>query len=115
MNRYIKNIIINSSIIGILILCFGSCKKFLDKNPLDQISSPTFWKTQNDADLALAGCYSRLNVSSFIFEGKIALDILAGDANEGSQSLGTSSTGVLAQGTIESTSGGLVNNIYNQS
>ena len=115
MNRYIKNIIINSSIIGILVLCFGSCKKFLDKNPLDQISSPTFWKTQNDADLALAGCYSRLNVSSFIFEGKIALDILAGDANEGSQSLGTSSTGVLAQGTIESTSGGLVNNIYNQS
>lgn len=115
MNRYIKNIMTNGLLTGILVLCLGSCKKLLDKNPLDQISSPTFWKTQNDADLALAGCYSRLNASSFIFEGKTALDIMAGDANEGSQSLGTSSTGVLAQGTIESTSGGLVSNIYNQS
>ncbi|MDH7461722.1 RagB/SusD family nutrient uptake outer membrane protein [Chitinophagaceae bacterium 26-R-25] len=38
-----------------------SCKKdFLDKQPLDAISSESFWKTQADADMALAGCYKLL-------------------------------------------------------
>ena len=36
-----------------------ACKKnYLDKDPLDQLSGSTFWKTQGDADLALTGCYS---------------------------------------------------------
>ncbi|WP_316834327.1 RagB/SusD family nutrient uptake outer membrane protein [Pedobacter nutrimenti] len=40
---------------------FSSCKKdFLQKDPLAQLSQNTFWKTQSDADLALAGCYNFL-------------------------------------------------------
>lgn len=39
----------------------SSCKKtFLDKNPLDQPSSQTFWKSENDVNLALVGVYNRL-------------------------------------------------------
>ena len=113
MKKYIT-IALKSSIIGIIALFFVSCKGFLDKNPLTQISSPTFWKTQSDADMALAGVYARLNCNTFNFEGVYALDIMAGDANEGGQSLGASSTGTFALGQMESTSGGLLANVYVQ-
>ncbi len=45
---------------ALLILAFIStgCKKdFFDKQPLDSISDATFWKTEEDAQLALTGCY----------------------------------------------------------
>jgi hypothetical protein len=32
----------------------------LDKNPTDQLSSGTFWKTKNDFNMALASCYNTL-------------------------------------------------------
>jgi starch-binding outer membrane protein, SusD/RagB family len=89
-----------------------SCEDFLEKNPTTQISSPTFWKTRNDADMALAGVYSRLNVDTFNWRGVYALDIMAGDANEGGQSLGASSWGTFAQGQMEAVSGGLLANVY---
>jgi hypothetical protein len=114
MNKYIKNIAIKSSIIGFIALFFVSCEGFLDKNPTTQISSPTFWKTKLDADMALAGVYSRLYNNTFNWEGVYQLAIMAGDANEGSQSLGASSTGTFALGIITSTSGGLLYNVYNQ-
>jgi starch-binding outer membrane protein, SusD/RagB family len=62
----------------------------------------------------LSGVYSRLNCNTFNFEGVYALDIMAGDANEGAQSLGASSTGTFALGIITSTSGGLLADVYNQ-
>lgn len=50
---------------GIMILLLlSSCKKFLEKNPLDAISSASFWNTDNDAQLALTGCYATLYASS---------------------------------------------------
>ncbi len=110
MNKYIKN-----SIIGFIALFFVSCEDFLDKNPPTQISSGTFWKTKNDADMALAGCYARLYSNTFNYEGVFALDIMAGDANEGAQSLGANSTGTFAMGIMESISGGILANVYNDS
>lgn len=110
----IKNIIIKIIIPGMLVMPSVSCKKALDKNPLDQISTATFWKTQDDADMALAGCYSRLVSSTYKFN-QIMWSILAGDASEANQSLGASSVGTLAQGTITSTSGGLISSIYSES
>jgi len=97
-----------------LLIALVSCNDFLEKDPTTQISSPTFWKTQKDADMALAGVYSRLNVSTFNFNGVYSLAIMAGDANEGAASLGTSSTGSFAMGMMEAESGGLLANIYNQ-
>lgn len=114
MNKYIKNIAVKSSVIGFIALFFVSCEGFLDKNPTTQISEPTFWKTKLDADMALSGCYARLNCNTFNFEGVYALDIMAGDANEGAQSLGSSSTGTFALGIMTPTSGGLLANVYTQ-
>lgn len=113
MNKYIKFINIKSLIIVFIAFFFMSCKKdLLDKNPLDQISAPTFWKTQNDADMALAGCYARLNCNTFNWEGNMDLDIMAGDACEGAQSLGSASVGTFALGQIFPTSGGILSNVY---
>ena len=61
---------INYLIIILLIPVFFSCDEFLDKQPLDQLSPATFWKTQNDADMALAGVYSRIQNWDIICDGQ---------------------------------------------
>ncbi|MDN3690524.1 RagB/SusD family nutrient uptake outer membrane protein [Cyclobacterium jeungdonense] len=90
-----------------------ACEEFLERNPTTEISGPTFWNSQKDAEMALAGVYSRLNTNTFNYEGVYSLAIMAGDANEGGQSLGASSTGTFAMGIMEAVSGGLLANIYN--
>jgi len=109
MKNYFKALLF-----GCIALAFVACDEFLERNPTTEISGPTFWKTQKDADMALAGVYSRLNVNTFNYEGVYSLAVMAGDANEGGQSLGASSTGTFAMGIMESVSGGLLANIYNQ-
>ena len=52
--KYILFLLISISILA-------CSKKFLDRNPLDSLSGNTFWKTQADADLALAAVYSFLS------------------------------------------------------
>lgn len=44
-------------LIGIL---FGGCEKFLDKQPISQLSRDLFWKTPKDADIWIAGMYDAL-------------------------------------------------------
>jgi hypothetical protein len=39
-------------------LSLSSCKKVLDQNPTDQLSSGTFWKSANDFNMGLASCYN---------------------------------------------------------
>lgn len=43
------------------LLTLGSCKKALDFVPQDQVSSATFWTSENDARLELNGCYGYFN------------------------------------------------------
>lgn len=48
------------------ILVSSSCNKsFLDRNPLNAISSQTFWKTESDVEMALTGVYARLRSDFF--------------------------------------------------
>lgn len=49
---------IYSSLLAFIIL--GGCKKSVDFVPQDKLSAGTFWKTQNDVQLALNGCYGYL-------------------------------------------------------
>jgi len=50
--------IIYISLLALIIL--GGCKKSVDFVPQDKLSAGTFWKTQNDVQLALSGCYGYL-------------------------------------------------------
>jgi hypothetical protein len=100
----------------------SACKKYLEKNPLDQIAAGTFWKTQADADLALTGIYSFLspginaNSVSATAPGWGCLtmhwDILAD--NGYTTSSGGNYAGV-STGVIESTTGGIQADAWNTS
>lgn len=61
----------------ILMLLLSSCEKFLEKFPLDSISNETFWNTENDVQMALAGCYNTLYPFSTLGWARPYLDCLA--------------------------------------
>jgi hypothetical protein len=103
MKKYI-NYSIKILFIGFFALYSVSCSDFLDKNPLDQISSESFWTNEAEVNMALAGVYARLYQGTFGHKDA-SWDVMAGDV------YGT--VGTLAQGNIESTSGSLVSSIYN--
>lgn len=53
-----RNIIISAFV---LLAFITSCNdEFLEKNPPTQIAAGTFWKTEADVQMGLAGCYARL-------------------------------------------------------
>lgn len=106
MKKYI--IIAIAGISGVL---FSGCADFLDKNPVDQLSSQTFWKTEKDADMAMAGVYSTLLGLTFDHH-KMDLDAMSDDFFL----FGTyGKVDVLAKGIIEPTSAGIVSQIYTDS
>ena len=54
--KYIKILAMSA-----MALATASCSEdFLDRVPTDSLSSNIFWNTENDADLALTGCYRQL-------------------------------------------------------
>lgn len=62
-NRLIKKLIGRSLIWGTTFSIIGSlasCDKFLDRAPLDQISTPEFWKTPQELDAYIIGLYDWL-------------------------------------------------------
>lgn len=56
MKHIIKYTTRYSCLLAALFL-FASCSDFLERAPKDALSPSTFWKTENDAYLALVGCY----------------------------------------------------------
>lgn len=116
MNKFISY-----SLIFSILLLFTACKKsFLDKNPLTQVSQSTFWKTQNDADLALAACYN------FLCKGNNATGVSAAGAGWGGgymfwetltdngYTVSTAANfSTISTGNIEPTIGGIQSDAYN--
>lgn len=90
MNINIRNIKYNHKYIYfslfMAVLCTGCSDDFFDKQPLDAVSDATFWKTENDAMLALVGCYNiGAGWSSEDFwnaRGVFYLDLMAGEGSE---------------------------------
>ena len=56
-------------IVCLLVFVMPSCdENFLDKNPLDSVSSQGFWNTKADVETGLAGVYSRLQQNFLGYE-----------------------------------------------
>ena len=51
-------------IIILSIMALSGCEDYLDKQPLDQISSSTFWKTKADFEMALTANYGYMHGST---------------------------------------------------
>lgn len=62
-----------------LMLVVSGCKDFLDKNPLDSVSSQIFWASDADVKTGLAGVYSRLQ-QNFLGYERVYLDGLSDNA-----------------------------------
>ncbi|RRB04403.1 RagB/SusD family nutrient uptake outer membrane protein [Larkinella rosea] len=88
-----------------------ACQDFLDKNPLDQLSNQTFWTTEKDADMAIAGVYSQLLGLTYDHH-RMDWDALTDDFFL----FGTyQRVDNIAKGIIEPTTGGLVSTAYLES
>lgn len=87
-----------------------SCKKnFLQRDPVDQYSSGTFWKNENDVKIGLTGVYSNLSRETEGFGSYLPYwESLSDNAFIGGGGWYNISTGAL-----ESTTGGIVNDAYN--
>ena len=109
MNKYmIKSIRI--FILGVFALNFVSCSGLLDKNPLDQISSETFWTSEKEANMALAGVYSRLYAPPFQ-HNDAKFEVMAGESDSNQSQAWV----IIARGQIESTSGSLISEVFTNS
>ncbi|MEX2232379.1 MAG: RagB/SusD family nutrient uptake outer membrane protein [Cyclobacteriaceae bacterium] len=102
------NLLTVSVVLTTIVICISCQKDFLDKNPLDQISSQTFWKTEGDVNMALAGCYRRLQ-ADFLGYRRVWTDCLSDNAFAHWGYYGIAS---MTLGVISPSSGGAVNASY---
>src|ERR1043165_6649818 len=80
----------------------GSCNKdFLDKNPLKDPSSATFWKSEDDVKAGLAGVYTRLQ-ADFLGYQRVYLDGLSDNAYDDPGNAFLANLPVLTTGGINS-------------
>lgn len=109
MNNYIINLR-RIFIIGIFALFFVSCSDFLNKNPLDQVASETFWTNEKEVKMALTGVYYYLSTNhrSCFSHDDAKSDVMAGESSANQ----SQSWVPLAQGEIYATSGSLVDEYY---
>lgn len=114
MKKYIIPIIVIS------ILVLSGCENYLDKNPLDQISSSTFWKSKTDFDMALTANYG-INTLGAPWDnppGGLWSYLIPNWDNITDNSYGQHNdygTKDIASGNITPTTGGYVSLVYSES
>ena len=92
----------------LLTLVVSACKQSLDLNPLDQISSSTFWKSKADFDKALAACYASMQAPEWSHETPV-WDCLTDNGYAQHNSGGVKE---IVSGSVSPSSGGLVSTVY---
>ncbi|WP_308993321.1 RagB/SusD family nutrient uptake outer membrane protein [Mariniflexile litorale] len=103
--------ILRLPIIILLVFISTSCESdFLDKNPLDSVSSQGFWNTKADVETGLAGVYSRLQ-QNFLGYERIYFEGLTDNAyceiNFNQRYIFE-----MTLGNISPSTGGAINNMY---
>lgn len=108
-----KKDILISVCIASLAIGFTSCEDFLDKQPLDKVSSTSFWQTTKDADKALTAIYAcfRNGTFSAVPAGGpcTELECLSDNA------VTRSAHSAIQQGGINASTGGILNDMWTNS
>ena len=107
----IKNITIAAVAVFLMLISFSCNEDFLDKNPLDQISSESFWKSETDVQMAVAGVYNRLKDDFFGYR-RPWLDALSDNAFA---EWGYFNIATMMLGNVNPTAGGAIDMFYNGS
>lgn len=102
MNKHILIITV------LFLLASTACKDYLQLDPLDQISSATFWKTKADFDMGLTANYGLLQ-HEYWSDQEPNFDCMT-DNGYGQHNYG--STKEIAQGVINAQTGGFIPGIY---
>ncbi len=97
-------------ITGILmiLISFSCDDEFLEKNPLDEISSEAFWNSEDDVEMAVTGCYARMK-NTFLNYQRGYLD---GLSDNGLDYWNIYNIQTMALGTINANTGGVINDVY---
>ncbi|MEO6733751.1 MAG: RagB/SusD family nutrient uptake outer membrane protein [Ferruginibacter sp.] len=102
--------LITIAFVGLLFLATSCKKSYLDKNPLDSVSSQVFWASEADALSGMTGVYSRLQ-QNFLGYERVYLDGLSDNAyldNNTNQS----NMAVMTTGSISAALSGALANMY---
>lgn len=100
---------ISTNILLITVLAFSSCTGFLDMNPTTQPSEATFWKTENDFNLALAGIYGQLHDNAYFNDLYAMTDNLTDNSYDKN---GCGSARSMMSGEIDPTMGGYISSMF---
>lgn len=95
----------------LLALAFSSCDNSLDLNPLDQISTSTFWKTKSDFDKALTANYASMQADPWAVE----LPVWNCLTDDGFAQHNSGAAKEITSGSISPSTGGYVSGVYSES
>ncbi|MCC8154105.1 MAG: RagB/SusD family nutrient uptake outer membrane protein [Tannerellaceae bacterium] len=99
--------------IGILLLtATTACSDFLQKDPPSVPSEASFWQKKSDFEAYLAASYSIMNANNAISQAIPCYDGLSDNVNVAHDEDTYGKIRTIAQGDLNSQSGGLVNSIY---
>lgn len=112
-----RKIILKRILFLLMVVGMFACQDFLEKYPSDELSEPTFWRTEKDATLALTGVYHEVpganwNFFSFWMKGLIwRFDLFADNGNEKDRRINYDGTLTPAQTRVASIWGASYNKI----
>ncbi|MEL6864268.1 MAG: RagB/SusD family nutrient uptake outer membrane protein [Bacteroidota bacterium] len=71
------------SLLLLLFLAISSCQDFLDREPLDQLTSESFYQTESDGNAAMLACYSVLQDIDWFGKGWMMLEVPGDNSQPG--------------------------------
>jgi hypothetical protein len=79
MNTIKNKWLVKCCVAGLVLLSFGSCKKFLNQEPENSLTRDAFFKTEADANAAIIGVYDALQgcADEFITWGEFRGDLVS--------------------------------------
>jgi starch-binding outer membrane protein, SusD/RagB family len=83
MNNIKNKRLVQCFVAGLLLLSFGSCKKFLNQEPENSLTGDDFFKTEADANAGIMGVYDALQACAdkFITWGEFRADLISPGIN----------------------------------
>ncbi len=105
-----KNII-TKLVAAVLLLSFAGCKKWLDLQPQDGLTGAEYWKTKEQVQAAVIGCYSSLtgsatgsrnNAESFFLWGELRADMLTSSIATTAEQIDVMNVNILTTNSIAS-------------
>lgn len=101
--------IYTAAVCAVLLFAAAGCADFLDRAPLDQMSSETFWQSEADVEMALTGCYRRLRDEQYFGWKRVDLDCLTDNAQ---QRHNHGAVTDISRGVIEKMTGGIISSVW---